>query len=229
MVDKVTLLRHAIESKVKGEPADKALADGLVEHFGLGAEQCPGEHLGGPYSNAEVTALGLCTNGKYQHLDRSLHQGQELDAGQTLIGRGMSAASEKSGPAERVVKTFRGIQGRDAFEAAKEGQVGHGADYLSISRDPGVVRSFTGQDTVTTLFGKSGIGVSEISIGDDERGTLYNKGTDMCIFLSARDGQGITRRVLEETTLGKRSSHGEGSPDVLDLATGTDRSGEPQE
>ena len=136
VMDKVALLRHAVESEVKGEPVDKALADGLVEHFGLEAEQYLGEHPGGPYSDAEVMALGLYTNGEYQHLNRSLRQGRELDAGQALIDRGMSAAFEKSGPAEQVVKTFRGTQGRDAFEAVKEGQVGHDAGYLSTSRTP---------------------------------------------------------------------------------------------
>lgn len=39
----------------------------------------------------------------------------------------------------------------------------------------------------------------------------------------------MTRRVLEEATLGERSGHGEGLLDALDLATGTDRSGKPQE
>ncbi|MDP4381109.1 ADP-ribosyltransferase, partial [Escherichia coli] len=84
--------------------------------FGLEAEQYLGEHPDGPYSDAEVMALGLYTNGEYQHLNRSLRQGRELDAGLALIDRGMSAAFEKSGPAEQVVKTFRGTQGRDAFE-----------------------------------------------------------------------------------------------------------------
>lgn len=75
-MDKVALLRHAVESEVKGEPVDKALADGLVEHFGLEAEQYLGEHPDGPYSDAEVMALGLYTNGEYQHLNRSLRQGR---------------------------------------------------------------------------------------------------------------------------------------------------------
>lgn len=229
VMDKVALLRHAVESEVKGEPVDKALADGLVEHFGLEAEQYLGEHPDGPYSDAEVMALGLYTNGEYQHLNRSLRQGRELDAGQALIDRGMSAAFEKSGPAEQVVKTFRVAQGRDAFEAVKEGQVGHDAGYLSTSRDPGVARSFAGQGTITTLFGRSGIDVSEISIEGDEQEILYDKGTDMRVLLSAKDGQGVTRRVLEEATLGERSGHGEGLLDALDLATGTDRSGKPQE
>ncbi len=209
VMDKVALLRHAVESEVKGEPVDKALADGLVEHFGLEAEQYLGEHPDGPYSDAEVMALGLYTNGEYQHLNRSLRQGRELDAGQALIDRGMSAAFEKSGPAEQVVKTFRGTQGRDAFEAVKEGQVGHDAGYLSTSRDPSVARSFAGQGTITTLFGRSGIDVSEISIEGDEQEILYDKGTDMRVLLSAKDGQGVTRRVLEEATLGERSGHGE--------------------
>lgn len=229
VMDKVALLRHAVESEVKGGPFDKALADGLVEHFGLEAEQYLGEHPGGPYSDAEVMALGLYTNGEYQHLNRSLRQGRELDAGQALIDRGMSAAFEKSGPAEQVVKTFRGTQGRDAFEAVKEGQVGHDAGYLSTSRDPSVARSFAGLGTITTLFGRSGIDVSEISIEGDEQEILYDKGTDMRVLLSAKDGQGVTRRVLEEATLGERSGHGEGLLDALDLATGTDRSGKPQE
>ncbi len=209
VMDKVALLRHAVESEVKGEPVDKALADGLVEHFGLEAEQYLGEHPDGPYSDAEVMALGLYTNGEYQHLNRSLRQGRELDAGQALIDQGMSAAFEKSGPAEQVVKTFRGTQGRDAFEAVKEGQVGHDAGYLSTSRDPSVARSFAGQGTITTLFGRSGIDVSEISIEGDEQEILYDKGTDMRVLLSAKDGQGVTRRVLEEATLGERSGHGE--------------------
>ncbi len=76
VMDKVALLRHAVESEVKGEPVDKALADGLVEHFGLEAEQYLGEHPDGPYSDAEVMALGLYTNGEYQHLNRSLRQGE---------------------------------------------------------------------------------------------------------------------------------------------------------
>lgn len=95
-MDKVALLRHAVESEVKGEPVDKALADGLVEHFGLEAEQYLSEHPDGPYSDAEVMALGLYTNGEYQHLNRSLRQGRELDAGQALIDRGMSAAFERA-------------------------------------------------------------------------------------------------------------------------------------
>ncbi|MGV8333535.1 T3SS effector bifunctional cytotoxin exoenzyme T, partial [Pseudomonas aeruginosa] len=101
--------------------------------------------------------------------------------------------------------------------------------YLSTSRDPGVARSFAGQGTITTLFGRSGIDVSEISIEGDEQEILYDKGTDMRVLLSAKDGQGVTRRVLEEATLGERSGHGEGLLDALDLATGTDRSGKPQE
>lgn len=133
-MDKVALLRHAVESEVKGEPVDKALADGLVEHFGLEAEQYLGEHPDGPYSDAEVMALGLYTNGEYQHLNRSLRQGRELDAGQALIDRGMSAAFEKSGPAEQVVKTFRGTQGRDAFEAVKRAR---SATTPAISPPPG--------------------------------------------------------------------------------------------
>ena len=120
-MDKVALLSHAVESEVKGEPVDKALADGLVEHFGLEAEQYLGEHPGGPYSDAEVMALGLYTNGEYQHLNRSLRQGRELDAGQALIDRGMSAAFEKSGPAEQVVKTFRGTQGRGCLRGGERG------------------------------------------------------------------------------------------------------------
>ena len=51
----------------------------------------------------------------------------------------------------------------------------------------------------------------------------------MRVLLSAKDGQGVTRRVLEEATLGERSGHGEGLLDALDLANGTDRSGKPQE
>lgn len=184
VMDKVALLRHAVESEVKGEPVDKALADGLVEHFGLEAEQYLGEHPDGPYSDAEVMALGLYTNGEYQHLNRSLRQGRELDAGQALIDRGMSAAFEKSGPAEQVVKTFRGTQGRDAFEAVKEGQVGHDAGYLSTSRDPGVARSFAGQGTITTLFGRSGIDVSEISIGAMSRRSSTTRGPT-CAYCSA--------------------------------------------
>ena len=99
------------------------------------------------------------------------------------------------------MKTFRGTQGRDAFEAVKEGQVGHDAGYLHLP-DPGVARSFAGQGTITTLFGRSGIDVSEISIEGDEQEILYDKGTDMRVLLSAKDGQGVTRRVLEEATLG---------------------------
>ena len=45
--------------------ADKALAEGLQEQFGLEAEQYLGEQLHGTYSDAEVMALGLYTNGEY--------------------------------------------------------------------------------------------------------------------------------------------------------------------
>ncbi len=134
VMDKVALLRHAVESEVKGEPVDKALADGLVEHFGLEAEQYLGEHPDGPYSDAEVMALGLYTNGEYQHLNRSLRQGRELDAGQALIDRGMSAAFEKSGPAEQVVKTFRGTQGRGCLRG---GERGPGRPRRRLSPPPG--------------------------------------------------------------------------------------------
>ncbi|MBN0872611.1 ADP-ribosyltransferase, partial [Pseudomonas aeruginosa] len=92
-------------------------------------------------------------------LNRALRQGQELDAGQKLIDQGMSAAFEKSGQAEQVVKTFRGTRGGDAFNAVEEGKVGHDDGYLSTSLNPGVARSF-GQGTISTVFGRSGIDVS---------------------------------------------------------------------
>ncbi|MGV8637600.1 ADP-ribosyltransferase, partial [Pseudomonas aeruginosa] len=82
--------------------------------------------------------------------------------------------------------------------------------YLSTSRNPGVARSLAGEATVTTLVGRSGRDVSEISIEGDEREVLYDKGTDVSVLLSAKDGQGVTRRVLEVATLGERSGHGEG-------------------
>ena len=122
LMHQVAQLRYAVESEVKGEPADKAQAQGLLDKFGLEAEQYLGEQPHGTYSDAEVMALGLYTNGEYQHLNRSLRQEQPLDAGQALVDQGMSAAFEKSTPAEQLVKTFRGTRGGDAFSGVAEGK-----------------------------------------------------------------------------------------------------------
>ncbi|MGL6165734.1 MAG: ADP-ribosyltransferase, partial [Aeromonas veronii] len=225
----VAQLRYAVESEVKGEPADKVLAEGLQNQFGLEAEQYLGEQPHGLYSDAEVMALGLYTNGEYQHLNRSLRQEKQLDAGQALIDQGMSAAFEKSTPAEQLVKTFRGTHGGDAFSGVTEGQVGHDAAYFSTSRDPKVATSFGGSGTISTVFGRSGIDVSDISVEGDEQEILYNKATDMRVLLSAKDERGVTRRVLEEAKLGEQSGHSRGLLDALDLARGSGGADKPQE
>ncbi|MFU7712427.1 ADP-ribosyltransferase [Aeromonas veronii] len=229
LMHEVAQLRYAVESEVKGEPADKALAEGLQNQFGLEAEQYLGEQPHGLYSDAEVMALGLYTNGEYQQLNRSLRQEKQLDAGQALIDQGMSAAFEKSTPAEQLVKTFRGTHGGDAFSGVTEGQVGHDAAYFSTSRDPKVAASFGGSGTISTVFGRSGIDVSDISVEGDEQEILYNKATDMRVLLSAKDERGVTRRVLEEAQLGEQSGHSKGLLDVLDLARGSGGADKPQE
>ncbi|WP_421268255.1 ADP-ribosyltransferase [Aeromonas veronii] len=229
LMHEVAQLRYAVESEVKGEPADKALAEGLQNQFGLEAEQYLGEQPHGFYSDADVMALGLYTNGEYQHLNRSLRQEKQLDAGQALIDQGMSAAFEKSTPAEQLVKTFRGTHGGDAFSGVAEGQVGHDAAYFSTSRDPKVATSFGGSGTISTVFGRSGIDVSDISVEGDEQEILYNKATDMRVLLSAKDERGVTRRVLEEAKLGEQSGHSKGLLDALDLARGSGGADKPQE
>lgn len=228
VMSEVALLRQAVESEVSRVSADKALADGLVKRFGADAEKYLGRQPGGIHSDAEVMALGLYTGIHYADLNRALRQGQELDAGQKLIDQGMSAAFEKSGQAEQVVKTFRGTRGGDAFNAVEEGKVGHDDGYLSTSLNPGVARSF-GQGTISTVFGRSGIDVSGISNYKNEKEILYNKETDMRVLLSASDEQGVTRRVLEEAALGEQSGHSQGLLDALDLASKPERSGEVQE
>ncbi|MHC6654896.1 ADP-ribosyltransferase [Aeromonas salmonicida] len=187
LMHQVAQLRYAVESEVKGEPADKALAEGLQEQFGLEAEQYLGEQPHGTYSDAEVMALGLYTNGEYQHLNRSLRQEKPLDAGQALIDRGMSIAFEKSTPTEQLIKTFCGTHGGDAFNGVAEGQVGHDVAYLSTSRDPKLVTNFGGSGSISTIFGRLGIDVSDISVEGDELEILYNKETDMRVLLSAKD------------------------------------------
>jgi exoenzyme T len=229
LMHEVAQLRYAVESEVKGEPADKVLAEGLQNQFGLEAEQYLGEQPHGLYSEAEVMALGLYTNGEYQHLNRSLRQEKQLDAGQALIDQGMSAAFEKSTPAEQLVKTFRGTHGGDAFSGVAEGQVGHDTAYFSTSRDPKVATSFGGSGTISTVFGRSGIDVSDISVEGDEQEILYNKATDMRVLLSAKDERGVTRRVLEEAKLGEQSGHSKGLLDALDLARGSGGADKPQE
>lgn len=229
LMHQVSQLRYAVESEVKGEPADKVLADGLLDQFGLEAEQYLGEQPHGTYSDAEVMALGLYTNGEYQHLNSSLRQEQQLNAGQAMIDQGMSTAFEKSTPAEQLVKTFRGTHGGDAFTGVAEGQVGHDAAYLSTSRDPKVATSFGGAGSISTVFGRSGIDVSDISVEGDEQEILYNKETDMRVLLSAKDERGVTRRVLEEATLGEQSGHRKGLLDGLDLARGSGGADKPQE
>ncbi|RSM22849.1 ADP-ribosyltransferase [Aeromonas salmonicida] len=217
------------ESEVNVEPADKALAEGLQEQFGLEAEQYLGEQPHGTYTDAEVMALGLYTNGEYQHLNRSLRQEKQLDAGQALIDQGMSAAFEKNIHGEQLVKTFRGTHGGDAFSSVAEGLVGHDVAYLSTSSDPKVANNFGGSGSISTIFGRSGIDVSEISIEGDEQEILYNKATDMRVLLSAKDERGVTRRVLEEASLGEQSGHSKGLLDGLDLARGAGGADKPQE
>lgn len=174
VMSEVALLRQAVESEVSRVSADKTLADGLVKRFGADAEKYLGRQPGGIHSDAEVMALGLYTGIHYAELNRALRQGQELDAGQKLIDQGMSAAFEKSGEAEQVVKTFRGTRGGDAFNTVEEGQVGHDNGYLSTSLNPGVARSF-GQGTISTVFGRSGIDVSEISNYKNEKKSSTTK------------------------------------------------------
>ncbi|HHW4403689.1 TPA: ADP-ribosyltransferase [Aeromonas hydrophila] len=229
LMHEVAQLRYAVGSEVKGEPVDKVLADGLQNQFGLEAEQYLGELPHGTYSDAEVMALGLYTNGEYLHLNRSLRQEKQLDAGQALIDQGMSAAFEKSTPAEQLVKTFRGTHGGDAFSGVAEGQVGHDTAYFSTSRDPKVATSFGGSGAISTVFGRSGIDVSDISVEGDEQEILYNKATDMRVLLSAKDERGVTRRVLEEAKLGEQSGHSKGLLDALDLARGSGSADKPQE
>lgn len=226
---KLTAMPSAAESKVKGESADKALAESLQNQFGLEAEQYLGEQPHATYSDAEVMALGLYTNGEYQDLNRALRQGKPLNADHTMIDQGMSAAFEKSAHSEQVVKTFRGTRGGDAFNGVTEGKVGHDAAYLSTSRDPQVAKNFGGAGAISTVFGRSGIDVSDISIEGDEQEILYNKETDMRVLLSAKDEKGVTRRVLEEATLGAQSGHHKGLLNALDLARETESTGKPAE
>lgn len=87
-----------------------------------------------------------------------------------------------------------------------EGQVGHDAAYFSTSRDPKVAINFGGSGTISTVFGRSGIDVSDISVEGDEQEILYNKATDMRVLLSAKDERGVTRRVLEEAKLGNKAA-----------------------
>lgn len=229
LMHQVAQLRYAVESEVKGEPADKTLAEGLQNQFGLEAEQYLGEQPHGTYSDAEVMALGLYTNGEYESLNRALRQEKPLNAGHTMIDQGMSAAFEKSVHSEQVVKTFRGTRGGDSFSGVAEGKVGHDAAYLSTSRDPQVAKNFGGTGSISTVFGRSGIDVSDISIEGDEQEILYNKETEMRVLLSAKDERGVTRRVLEEATLGVQSGHHKGLLDALDLARETESTGKPAE
>ena len=113
----------------------------------------------------------------------------------------MSAAFEKSGPAEQVVKTFRGTRGRDAFEAVKEGQVGHDAGYLSTSRDPSVARSLRARHDNHPVRQIRDRCQRDIDRGR-RAGDPLRQGIDMRVLLSAKDGAGCDPSGLEEATLG---------------------------
>ncbi|WP_347902797.1 ADP-ribosyltransferase [Pseudomonas purpurea] len=220
----VSQLEQAVGRELRGEPvtpppADK-LADALLEHFGLEAEQYldePKDGQASAFSDGEVMAIGLYTNGEYQPLNRALRAGKELDQGQSAIAEGLSSAFGKVDADETVVKTFRGTRGGDAFSGVAEGQKGQDAGYLSTSMNAQTAKDFGNHGTQSTVFGKSGLDVSAISIEANEQEILYNKDTEMTVLFSAKDSQGVTKRVLEESALSADSGRQKGLLDALDL------------
>ncbi|MFY2508316.1 ADP-ribosyltransferase [Vibrio pectenicida] len=131
--------------------------------------------------------------------------------------KGLSSSFEKTGSNENVIKTYRGTQGGDAFNGVAEGHSGRDAGYLSTSHNLGAAENFGRGGTVSTIFGRSGLDVSEISIEGDEKEVLYNKNTDMTVLFSERGRDGITRRVLEESSLSVEAGTKKGLVDALDL------------
>ncbi|PTC18750.1 ADP-ribosyltransferase [Pseudomonas baetica] len=223
----VSHLEQVVGRELRGEPvtpppADK-LADTLLEHFGLEAEQYLDEPKNGQtpaFSDGEVMAIGLYTNGEYQPLNRALRADEALNQGQSAIVEGLSSAFDKVDADETVVKTFRGTRGGDAFSAVAEGQKGQDAGYLSTSMNAQTAKDFGSYGTQSTVFGKSGLDVSDVSIEANEQEILYNKDTEMTVLFSTTDSQGVTKRVLEESALSADSGSKKGLLEALDLPAG---------
>jgi exoenzyme T len=224
LASSVSQLEQMVGRELRGEPvtsppADK-LADTLLEHFGLEAEQYLDEPKQGQvpaFSDGEVMAIGLYTNGEYQALNRVLRAGEALNQGQSAIVEGLSSAFGNINADETVIKTFRGTRGGDAFSAVAEGQKGQDAGYLSTSMSAQTAKDFGSHGTQSTVFGKSGLDVSAVSIEADEQEILYNKDTEMTVLFSAKDSQGVTKRVLEESALPADSGRQKGLLEALDL------------
>ncbi|QLL16006.1 RHS repeat-associated core domain-containing protein [Pseudomonas chlororaphis] len=217
-------VQQAIGRELRGKvvtlpPADK-LADALIEHFGLEAEQYldePKDGKASAFSNGEAMSIGLYTNGEYKSLNKKLRAGKELDQGQLLITKGLSSAFDKADAGKSVVKTFRGTHDGDAFSDVAEGQKGRDAGYLSTSLNAQTAKEFSKNGTLSTVFGKSGLDVSAISIEANEQEILYNKDAEMTVLFSTTDSQDLTKRVLEESALSSESGRQKGMVDALDL------------
>lgn len=209
-------LKEAPDDLAKVDP----LVDVLRERFGPLAGQYLAKPKNGQapvFSDGEVMAIGLYTNGGAQSLNNALRAGKKLNQGQSAVVEGLSSAFGRADADKLVVKTFRGTYGGDAFSDVAEGQKGRDAGYLSTSMNTQTAKNFSRDSTHSTVFGKSGLDVSTISIEVDEQEILYNRDTEMTVLFSAKDSQGMTMRVLEESALSADSGRQKGLFDALDL------------
>lgn len=197
----------------------KNLEEEIIEHFGLDAEQyleCPSNGL----PEGGKLALGLYTNGWFYSLNKALRENKNLGEGEVLIHRGLNSAFDRLTHNNKVIKTYRGTRGRDAFHNVSEGSSATDAGYLSTSRKLKVAESFGGatDGVISVIFGRSGIDASHVSIeGEDESEILYNKNTEMTVLFSGEDNSGITRRVMHESGLSPESGTQEILISALDL------------
>lgn len=196
------------------EVRDFLLAECLINNSGILASQyldADGEVT--PASGARQAAdmaIGLYINGEYVPLNSALRNGEALTPSSALIDKGLGLAFANAPAREGVLKTHRGTEGEDAFRNVREGRIGHDRGYLSTYRDPAIAKNFgtrifCSESTVSTIFGRSGLDVSHVSLEAEEKEVLYNKETRMNVLLSGKDRRGTNRVVLEEIGVGRNA------------------------
>ncbi|MCX8957243.1 hypothetical protein EHW65_08155 [Erwinia psidii] len=203
------------------------LSNDLIEHFGLEAEQYLSVPLVG-VPDGEKLAMGLYTNGSYVGLNKALRNNEEMNKGDSLIHSGMSSYFYMH-TNNKLIKTFRGTDSRDAFSDISENSSGHDAGYLSTSKKLDVATLFSKGDdfpaknsdrNISIVFGNSGLDVSELSIeGEDEDEILYKSNTEMDVLFAEVDKHGVNKRVLHESSLPSVTGKQERLIAALDLAS----------
>lgn len=203
------------------ERSEKLSRD-LIEEFQLEAEQ----YLDSPaigVSADERIAVGLYTGGHYSALNKALRNKESMSYGMSLVNEGIiSYFKSHTNNDNKVTKTFRGTDSRDAYSNIPENSSSYDAGYFSTSTDISVANEFASgsslDKSVSVVFGRGGVDVSGLSY-EAENEVLYNSGTKMDVLFSGVDKYGVNKRVLAESSLLPDTGKQKGLIDALGLAS----------